>query len=60
MGAEEGLTLLKPAVVAGMLNVSTATVRRLADTGELQYVRVGRNRRYLKASVDAFIARNMS
>lgn len=42
--------------IARDLRVDASTVRRAADRGALQTVRIGRTRRVLRASYEAFIA----
>ena len=50
--------VLDPKGVAGILKVSTRTVLRLAERGELPYFRVGDLWRFQKKDVDAYIERN--
>ena len=52
--------LLTPKHVASVLNISTSTVRRLYQDGELQCLRLGfRTVRFDHADVEAFLRRNM-
>lgn len=50
-------TLLTTADVAALLQVSTKTVRRLIDRGELGAIRIGRNVRITPAILRALIER---
>ncbi len=53
----EALDLLTVAEVAGRLRCSPRKVRRLADEGELQRVKLGSLARYTPESVAAYKAR---
>jgi len=57
-GVQDPNDVLDPKGVAGILKVSTRTVLRLAERGELPYFRVGDLWRFQKKDVDAYIERN--
>ena len=57
-GVQDPNEVLDPKGVAGILKVSTRTVLRLAERGELPYFRVGDLWRFQKKDVDAYIERN--
>lgn len=57
-GVHDPNEVLDPKGVAGILKVSTRTVLRLAERGELPYFRVGDLWRFQKKDVYAYIERN--
>lgn len=48
--------LLEQVEVARILKVSVQTVRNLGERGELEYIRVGRQRRIRRSELDRYIA----
>ena len=50
--------LLKVSDVARLLNLSSVTIRRLMDRGELPYCSIGRTRRIAKSDVEALVLRH--
>ena len=53
----EKYILFNKTEVAEMLNVSTKTISRLIDKGELPFIQIGRNIRVQKATVFEFVER---
>ena len=60
MANQKSEQFVTPAEVAARLRVSTMTVYRLIQSGELKAARIGRSYRLREADVDAYLARQFT